>query len=275
MAYDLDLSFKPVANSKMNKLSAAQIKEYNENGFVQPFDVFDSREMAEFSKYFDGLMDRMGADGAYGINCYQARMKGIWEICNHPKILDHVEDIIGPNIICWASHLFSKSAYDPKHVHWHQDASYWKLSPARTVTVWLAIDAADEENSAMRFIPGTHDKGIFKEQKTEGPSVLNIETVGAEDMGRPFSNILNAGQMSLHADMLVHGSKPNLSDRRRCALTIRYCPPEVHIIDDIWEASVEAIICRGEDKSGRWEHHEKPKNNDVLATSSPLNFGDN
>jgi len=271
----LDLSFKPVTNSSVKKLTAAQISEYNENGFIQPFDVFDKQEMSTYRKYFDGLMDRMGPDGAYGINCYQARMKGIWEICTHPKVLDHVEDIIGPDIICWASHLFSKSPHDPKHVHWHQDASYWKLSPARTVTVWLAIDDADEDNSAMRFIPCTHNKGIFNERETKGPSVLNIETVGAEEMGQPFSNRLNAGQMSLHADMLVHGSKPNISGRRRCALTIRYCPPEVHIVDDIWEASVEAIICRGADKSGRWKHHKKPGNDDVLATSSPLNFGGN
>ncbi|MBT5187389.1 MAG: phytanoyl-CoA dioxygenase family protein [Kordiimonadaceae bacterium] len=270
----MDLSFKPVEILKLKKLSQENIATYNRDGFVQPFDVFNTEEMIAYRNYFDGLMARKGADGAYGINCYQARMKGIWEICRHPKILDYVEDIIGPNIICWASHLFSKNAHNSKVVPWHQDASYWKLSPARTVTVWLALDDADEENAAMRFIPGSHNKGCLEETKSTGDTVLNIETKGADKMGTPFSNVMKAGQISLHADMLVHGSLANGSDRRRCALTIRYCPPEVLITDPEWEKSVEAIICRGSDPTGTWKHHEKPINDDVLATTGPLGIID-
>ncbi len=271
----LDLGFRPAAPSAANRLTADQIAEYNRDGFVQPFDIFDASEIDEIRAYFDRLMGDLGEAGAYGINCYQARMAGIWDIATDPRILDHVQDIIGPDIICWATAILSKKPHDPKQVPWHQDASFWSLSPARTVTVWLAIDDADEENSAMRFIPGTHDKGALETAGTDESAVFHKGTANAEAMGTPFTNSLKAGQISLHADMLVHGSRANTSDRRRCGLTLRYCPPEVRITDADWAKGVEAILCRGSDPSGHWRHHPRPENDDITATASPHVVGNN
>lgn len=273
-ASELDLNFSPVINAAPKRLSASQIEHYNAQGFVQPFDVFSADEIAEIRAYTDGLMAAMGEAGAYGINCYQARLSGLWKIATDPCILDLVEDIVGPNILCWASAILSKKPHDPKAVPWHQDASFWKLTPARTVTVWLAIDDADADNSAMRFMPGTHNKGAFRVRATEdGKAVFHQETAGADALGEPFTNALRAGQVSLHADMLVHGSLPNTSDRRRCGLTLRYCPPEVEIKDQSWARGVEAILCRGEAKG--WNVHPRPTNDDITATSSPHVVGNN
>jgi len=271
----IDLSFKPVSNPRPRFLKPEAITHFNREGFIAPLDVFSAREAKDNATYFEKLLSQVPDTGAYSINCYQARCQGIWDICNEPRILDYVEDLIGPNIICWASHFFCKMPGDTKRVPWHQDASYWKLTPARTVTAWLAIDDADVENAAMRFIPRSHDKGHLKFQKSDANSVLRLETMEAEKLGEPFSNVLRAGQISLHADMLVHGSEPNLSNRRRCGLTIRYCPPEVTLFDPVWANSVEAIICRGQDMSGRWKHHARPVGNDVSLRNSPHSIGGN
>lgn len=270
----LDLRFKPVVNAAPKQLTQAQIDEYNSSGFVQPFDIFSPEEVAQKRRYIDRLMKDAGDAGAYGINCFQARLAGLWDIATDARILDHVEDLIGPNIVCWATAILSKKPHDPKSVPWHQDASFWKLTPARTVTVWLAIDDADAENSAMRFIPGTHDKGAFRVRSTDGKkAVFHQETAGAEALGAPFTNALRAGQISLHADMLVHGSEANMSGRRRCGLTLRYCPPEVQIIDEAWARGVEAILCRGEAQG--WTCHPRPTNDDITATHLPHVVGNN
>ncbi len=271
----LDLVFKPVAPPRLNKLTTDQIAHYNRDGFVQPFDVFDAVEIAGIRATVDAMMTAMGAQGAYGINCYQARLAPIWDIATDPRILDHVEDIIGPDIVCWATAILSKQPHDPKQVPWHQDASFWKLSPARTVTVWLAIDDADEDNSAMRFIPGSHDKGVLATAATDDSAVFHKGTADADALGTPFTNVLKAGQISLHADMLVHGSLANRSDRRRCGLTLRYCPPAVRVTDPDWAGGVEAIVCRGTDPSGHWRHHPRPANTDITRTSSPHVIGNN
>ena len=272
---ELDLSFTPVTNPSPTKLTSAEIEQYNRLGYVRPIDAYSSAEADRLRAYFDKLMNDKGPDGAFGINCYQARLAGIWDIATEDRILDYVEDIVGPNIICWATAVLSKPAGSEKYVPWHQDASFWGLQPARTVTVWLAIDDADTQNSAMQWIPGTHNKGHLPIENTEEDSVFHMQTAGADDMGEPVYDELKAGQFSLHADMLVHGSGPNLSDRRRCGLTLRYCPPEVRIVDDDWSAGVEAIICRGEDPYGHWRHHPRPENDNIRKTSSPHAYGNN
>ncbi|MEX3014769.1 phytanoyl-CoA dioxygenase family protein [Gymnodinialimonas hymeniacidonis] len=271
----LDLRFKPAEAARARRLSASEIEHYNAEGFVQPFDVFGTDEITRIRGYFDKLMSDLGPDGAYGINCYQARMAGIWDIATDARILDLVQDIIGPDIICWASAILSKKPDGSRQVPWHQDASFWKLSPARTVTVWLAIDDADAENAAMRFIPGTHNRGVIETSEMGADSVFHKGIADAEQYGAPFVNALKAGQASLHADMLVHGSDINRSNRRRCGLTLRYCSPESQITDPEWARGVEAIIARGADPSGRWKHHPRPENDDILATSSPHVVGNN
>ncbi|MEL6643153.1 MAG: phytanoyl-CoA dioxygenase family protein [Pseudomonadota bacterium] len=270
-----DLGFVPVRNAAPQTLTPAQIDHYNTEGYVTALDVFTDQETRDARAYFDRLLAAREGDG-YALNCYQARAAGIWDLCTHPRILDHVEDILGPNVICWASHFFCKMPGDPKAVPWHQDAAYWNLSPARTVTVWLAIDDTDAGNAAMQFIPRTHDKGALEWRKPAGAeNVLDREIVGWEEMGAPVTNSLNAGQMSLHADMLAHGSAPNTSDRRRCGLTIRYCPPEVRMTDEVWAQGIEAIICRGTDPGGYWRHHARPLGDDVSAENNPRNLGGN
>ncbi|MEO0701039.1 MAG: phytanoyl-CoA dioxygenase family protein [Pseudomonadota bacterium] len=270
-----DLDFAPVARSANRTLTPAQIDHYNREGFITDLNAFTKAETQAARAYFDQLLAARAGDG-YALNCYQARAAGIWDLCTHPRILDHVEGIIGPNVVCWASHFFCKMPGDPKAVPWHQDAAFWALSPARTVTVWLAIDDTDAGNAAMQFIPRTHDKGALKWRKPDrATNVLDREIVGWQAMGEPVVNALKAGQMSLHADMLAHGSNANLSDRRRCGLTIRYCPPEVRMTDDAWAKGIEAIICRGSDPSGYWHHHARPTGEDVSADNSPRNLGGN
>ncbi|MGR3434964.1 MAG: phytanoyl-CoA dioxygenase family protein [Shimia sp.] len=268
-----DLGFAPVTNPAPTRLRADEIARYNADGFVQPFDVFPPDEIARIRAYVDGLMAAKGPDGAYGINCYQARLAGLYDIATDPRIVSLVADLVGPDVLCWATAILSKRPGDPKTVPWHQDASFWSLSPARTVTVWLAIDDADARNAAMRFIPGTHAMGALTVEAPVGDSVFHQQTAGAEALGAPFVNALKAGQVSLHADMLVHGSLPNDSDRRRCGLTLRYCAPSVRITDPGWAAGVEAILCQGD--PGDWRVHPRPQGDDIAATSSPHVVGDN
>ena len=269
-----DLLFAPVTRAP-SRLTPEDVAHYNREGFAGPFDVYGAEEIAGIRAYLDRLMEDAGEAGAYGINCYQARLAGLWDIATEARILDLVQDIVGPDVICWATAVLSKAPGDPKRVPWHQDAGFWSLSPARTVTVWLAVDDADEGNAAMRFIPRTHGSGALPEADATGESVFHKGTADADAMGVPHVNALRAGQCSLHADMLVHGSEPNRSARRRCGLTLRYCPPSVRITDAAWARGVEAVICRGSDPSGTWTHHPRPANDDPAATSSPHVVGAN
>ena len=272
-----DLSFEPVVNDSPKHLTSEHIDFYNEQGYVFPVSVYDEAESTANREYFDMLLREMNAfrDGrdSYAINGYHMRCQGLWDIVTEPRILDYVEDIVGPNIIAWGTHFFCKMPNDPKVVPWHQDASYWPLTPARTMTVWLAIDDADIENAAMQFIPGTHRLGPLDWKNTEKPAVLYQEIVNIGQYGQPVADELKAGEISLHADMLAHGSTPNYSSRRRCGLTIRYCPPEVRPLNPSW--SQQAVLCRGVDNYGHWANIPRPEGEDLSPLNKPKSIGGN
>ncbi len=276
-----DLTFRPVDNPSPRELSSDQIAHFNEEGYIRPIDVFTESEISAHREYFNGLLQKLNDldDGrdAYALNCYQALCEGIWDLCKESRILDYVEDIVGSNIIAWATHYFCKLPKDGKRVPWHQDASYWHLTPARTVTVWLAIDDADEENAAMKFIPGTHRVGHLKWREAEGDTVLGQEISDIGKFKEPVYDSLKAGQMSLHADMLVHGSDPNESTRRRCGLTIRCCPPDVRTTSTGWNA--DSIVARGCDPTGHWKNSPRPVGDTVYArgrrSKRPKSIGGN
>ena len=63
--------------------------------------------------------------------------------------------------------------------------------------------------------------------------------------------------------MLAHGSDPNSSDRRRCGLTIRYCPVSVRKLNPAWGQG--AILCRGSDPDNAWTHNPRPPGEDVTV----------
>ena len=73
---------------------------------------------------------------------------GIWGIVTDSRIIDVVADLLGDTVVLRHSHLFAKLPGDPKRVSWHQDASYWPLTPSRVVSAWLAIDDTDVASSA-------------------------------------------------------------------------------------------------------------------------------
>jgi non-haem Fe2+, alpha-ketoglutarate-dependent halogenase len=260
----IDYSFLPFDPAvKPKRLTTAQVQLYNKEGYLTPLNALSETEATQHRNYFDGLLRRWfdsgGKDG-YGLNCVHDRCQGLYEIIHHPVITDIISDLLGESFVCWASHYFSKAPHDPKEVAWHQDASYWKLTPARTVTVWLAVDDVDEENAAMKFIPRTHTLGRLKWHKASKNAVLDQEITDVAAYSAPISNNLKAGQMSVHADMLAHGSNPNTSDRRRCGLTIRYCPTSVQPLHKDW--GIQTIQIKGK-KANHWKYITKPKG-DIL-----------
>ncbi len=272
-----DLSFVPVHNPQAKRLTQDQIASYNERGYLMPLRIYDDTAIVKNRQYFDWMLDTMfkmddGRD-SYAINGYHVRCRGLWDIVMQPDILDYVEDLLGPNFVAWGSHFFCKMPHDPKAVPWHQDASYWPLTPARTVTVWLAIDDADVENAAMQFMPQTHRLGHLRWKETDKLAVLSQEIVDIDKLGAPIFDVLKAGEISLHADMLAHGSGPNSSDRRRCGLTVRYCPTTVRALNPTWAR--QAILCRGVDEQGHWHHNQRPEGEDLSSPNKPKSIGGN
>ncbi len=254
------MEFTTVVNPTPHVLKPSQIERYNAEGYLMPFDGLDEREIRELRAFFDGVLAaymEMGR-GSYAINTAHLRFARLYELVRHPRIVNTVADLLGPNVVCWGSHFFCKMPHDGKRVPWHQDSTYWPLTPTKTVTVWLAIDDADPENANMKFIPKSHLHGLIDYDEThEADTVLDLAVKNPHSYGEGEVDVqLRAGQFSMHSDLLLHGSEANQSDRRRCGLTIRYAAADVKTWFD-WHK--KGVIVKGENVDGHWLNPPSPK----------------
>lgn len=255
-----DLSFHPAARQTPQTLTAEQVESYNTDGYILPLDVYDAAQIADIRSYFDRLLEEVVAAGGDSYSISTAHMKHgrVYDMLTNPRLLNYVSDLLGDDVIAWGSHFFCKMPGDGKSVAWHQDASYWPLSPSKAVTVWLAIDDADAENGCMKFMAGSQHHGHLTYRKSDSAdhSVLNQVVENPEKFGHEVLDELKAGQASIHSDLLLHGSDANHSDRRRCGLTLRYAAAEVQAGMG-WNA--KGVVARGLDSAGHWGNPPRPE----------------
>jgi non-heme Fe2+,alpha-ketoglutarate-dependent halogenase len=255
-----DLRFHLAEPTAARTLTTKDVEDFNTEGYLKGIRIFDGVESSDIRSYFDELLEQVLAAGgdSYSISTAHLRYGRVYDLLTDSRIVARVSDLLGPDVVAWGSHFFCKMPGDGKRVAWHQDASYWPLTPSKTVTVWLAIDDADTSNACMRFLAGSHHFGhlTFRPSAPDEHNVLDQTVEDAEQYGTPVDVELCAGEISMHCDLLLHGSEANESDRRRCGLTLRYCAADVRAGLD-WNQ--KGVLVRGRDPSGHWADPERPE----------------
>jgi ectoine hydroxylase-related dioxygenase (phytanoyl-CoA dioxygenase family) len=240
-------------------LPAGAADAYRRDGYVFPVRVMSA---AQADAYRARLEDYERASGGpiHSNRRHKVHLLFTWanELVRHPRILDAVADLIGPDILCWTTNFFIKEPRDPAYVSWHQDSTYWGLEPPEVVTAWLALTDAPVESGAMKFLPGSHRLDQIPHRDTFHQH--NLLTRGQEiavavDEAQAVDVPLQAGEISLHHIRLVHGSKPNTTGRRRIGLAIRYIPPHVRQV----KIADSAMLVRGADRHGNFAPEPDPK----------------
>ena len=179
------------------------------------------------------------------------------DLARDTRIVDAIEDLYGPDLLCWSTNFFIKEAHNPAFVSWHQDSTYWGLSRPDVVTAWVALTPSDASNGAMGFIPGTHRQDQIPHRDTFAKD--NLLTRGQEiavdvDKDTAVTIELQPGEISLHHVRVVHGSPANPSDDRRIGFAIRYIPTSVAQV--VGEDS--ATLVRGTDHFHHFELEPRP-----------------
>jgi non-heme Fe2+,alpha-ketoglutarate-dependent halogenase len=255
-----DLRFHPSTTTRPKVLTPEQIEAFNRDGYLAGLRIFDTDEIADIRRYFDDLLAKTLAAGgdSYSISTAHLGHGRVYDILTDPRVVSRIKDLLGEKVVAWGSHFFCKMPGDGKRVSWHQDSSYWPLTPSMAVTAWLAIDDASVENACMRYIPGSHHLGhlTYTLSENDEGNVLNQTVAGVESLREPINVELKAGEISIHSDLLLHGSEANQSKKRRCGLTLRYCPTVVRAGLG-WNA--KGVIVSGRDESGHWANPPRPE----------------
>jgi non-haem Fe2+, alpha-ketoglutarate-dependent halogenase len=239
-------------------LGPAAVEQYNREGFYFPLPVMSEPEATGLRARLEAFeaRERKPLAGKYRHKTHLL-FPWCWELIHHAGILDRVESVIGPDILCWSTTFFIKEARDPSFVSWHQDSTYWGLSTPDVITAWVALSPATIESGAMRVIPGSHGAQVRHRETYHRDNLLSRgqEIEVDVDGANAVDLVLKPGEMSLHHVRLVHGSEPNRSGDRRIGLAIRYIP--THVRQTIGRDG--AVLVRGTDRYKHFEMEPRPE----------------
>ena len=240
-------------------LTADAIEQYRRDGYWFPHRVLSEAEAG-------GLRDKLEAfeaaeghpiDGAQRVKAH-ILFKWLDDLIRHPRILDAVEDLIGPDILCWTSVFWIKEANSASYVSWHQDLKYWGLDSDDMVSTWLALSPATLESGCMHVLPGSQRGELLPHDDRYHAD--NLLTRGQEiavdvDEAETVAMALAPGQMSFHNVRMAHGSGPNRSGDRRIGISIHYMPTRTRQLLGDWDS---AALVRGEDRYGHFVPTPRP-----------------
>ena len=208
----------------MTYLNSNQLKQYEDEGFVSPINIFSKEKAKEIRNEIELIEKNMPGEleksGRYNAHLISPLLD---EVTHNSKILDAVESLIGKNILVCGTTLFIKNPYEKGFVSYHQDAKYIGLEPHNWVTAWVAITDSNEKNGCMRMWSGSHKDNLkdHNQMFNEGNLLTRGQTVNNVPKEKVKPLILKAGQMSLHHPKVVHGSEQNQSNDRRIGFVIQ------------------------------------------------------
>lgn len=235
------------------KLTDDNVARYRSDGFVAPISVLNPEEVSRFRAGLEDFEARSG----HTLD-FPERSKSYllfdWAdaIVHHPQVLDAVEDLIGPDILCYHLTMHIKEPDTDAIIIWHQDDDYFHLAPAEHVTAWVALSDATAEAGCMRMVPGVHQEGLLPHGEDPQPNHLIRRGKGIFGRFGDEDGVLvpvPAGTMSLHHTHTPHCSGPNHGTDRRIGVGISYIP--AHVAPQTRPVS-SALLVRGEDHYGHY-----------------------
>lgn len=241
-------------------LTQEQIDRYHRDGAVAPIRLMSREEIAGYRRKFEELEAKIGGE-AQARYRLKAHLPFPWlsELVVHPRMIDAVEDLIGPDVIMWGSSFFTKKARDVRFVSWHQDSTYYGLEPPESITCWIAFTDSRKQSGCMRIVPGSHN----------GPAILpHVETYDQNNLlarGQTIEKVdesnlvyleVDAGEFSIHHNKTIHSSQPNTADTPRIGFAVHFAAPHVRQVQ--YEGATATVV-RGTDRFAHWHPDPRPK----------------
>lgn len=247
----------------MGTMPSDKVAQWKRDGFLTPFVLLDGDELRSCQHGVQRYEQWLGCP----INAHpemkwrsMAHLLLPWaaKLARDPRILDMIEDLIGPDILIFTSTFFIKEPHSPTIAAWHQDSTYYGLEPKEEACVWIALTDASEAAGCMDALSFQgQPRQLSHVSRVVENSVNRAGQVITEPLyeSRPVPMPLKPGSFSIHHGLCPHRSGPNTSDHRRIGLGLNYIPTSVRPSGTVRQA---ALLVRGTDRYHHFENAAWP-----------------
>lgn len=208
---------------------------FEEHGFVILKKVFDEQTLLKMRKLTDEIVEHGEKDLEDPFSKYYMshrtdqgalydlfqRHPEFQEIAKNKTILTEISKIVGEDIFLYENSLVYKPKNKSNEVPWHQDFINRPHEPIKYIA-WIAFDDVTVENGAMKVIPGSHKNGFLPWFAIPGETHhtrLVLDGINVDDY--IFAE-LEAGDVLIFNQLLLHSSDRIVSDKPRRAYRISY-----------------------------------------------------
>jgi ectoine hydroxylase-related dioxygenase (phytanoyl-CoA dioxygenase family) len=234
-------------------------ERYMRDGFLSPVEILNEDEAARHRARMEA------AEATAGALHYKTKVHTIlrspYELATHPRVLDTVAALIGPDILLYNVTYIVKEAGSGCHVSWHQDLTYWGFDGDAQVSMWLALSPATPESGCMRMVAGSHREGRRDHGLTEDAKNVLFRGQTVEGVAEETAALcpLRPGQASFHHGWTLHASLANRGPARRIGLNVQYLAPHMRQTKPEPDS---ALLVRGADRYGHFQT-DKPAETDL------------
>lgn len=249
-------------------LSEAEKAFFYQNGFLGPFTLYQPDEMTSlFQEVRTDLLDTSEAPFPNSHLNYDRHLdlRPLNQIISHPKIVDRISSILGPDVLSWRTEWFPKYPGD-EGTDWHQAESFVefegteKLVPTEEepgkpweLTAWVAMSETTKENGCLKVMPATHRTWFFDEKRNVPfePEKFNTKVIDTGEKAgfygydydklkldptwkpeeeKAVHMVMKPGQFCIFTSRCMHGSNPNTTtNSTRFGWATRFVPTHVKV----------------------------------------------
>lgn len=239
-----------------NVLSEAAVAKFHAAGYHPPIRAMSAAQASDYRARLERFETRWPAhvhklDQAASLLC-----PWIDEMTRLPGIVDPIEAVIGPDLLCWGVSLRLKEPRSKTFAGWHQDTAYCDIKPIVVIAA-VALSACSVTAGPLCVIPGSHNGALLPHAEHFGTDSLltREQQIDAEiDTARAVTLPMAAGEMVFFNNAICHSSGPNDTDDRRIIFLIEYVP--THAFQH--EPRESATLIRGEDAYGHFDVDPRP-----------------
>jgi phytanoyl-CoA hydroxylase len=211
---------------------------FENDGYVLIRGFYSPAEVADLTARFARLIAEQvpafpATDAFYETKGRPETLKYLPRLQNHdayfagmlkdPRFVELGEGLLGDGVAPQGIEWFNKCSRIGQPTPPHQDGYYYMIEPNEGVHFWMALDEVDEANGCIRYVRGSHRRGIRDHVRTTllGFS-QQLADFGPADEALEEAMIMRPGDMLVHHTLTIHRAGPNPSGRERRAMGLVY-----------------------------------------------------
>jgi non-heme Fe2+,alpha-ketoglutarate-dependent halogenase len=228
-------------------LTRQQLAEYEEFGVIHSIPILSAEEVTYYRVEVEKTCRAIG-DGVTRLDALHLFFRWAWDLSTHPRLLNCLEYILGPEIVLKSTRIFYKHANSTSYVGWHQDGVTERLNDGRAPAIWLGLTPATVENGCLRVVPRSHRLGLLEHvarpirdaldkhnlahkrlrSRSREAELSGKVTIVPTEAQAPLNLVMRPGEMSIHHPAILHGSNANRSSEPRIGLSASYSSPDLY-----------------------------------------------